>query len=328
MKRLFSSLFILSFIISPLQAYAQESMGSLFTDVEKNHTNYVAIKHLSESNILKGYADGSFQPNKLVNRAEALKIILSSSGVESPTENLEEKFTDVGADQWFAPFIIRASELGIVNGNPDGTFNPGANVKRAAFMKMLLETNKFRKEKWEAQQIYTDVPQDAWFNAYMNYAGKSGLIVSSTDNKLFPDKELSRAEVSEIIYLMRIILNGKQTPFLVKQAEAHMAQIETYISTKQIVDAKRSSELGYDLTQQALSNMPDNNVVLGAAKIAKAYDLLVDAYIAGLRKDSANARTLAEQTKVKATEAWEANNETQPIAKHIKDRADEILGQL
>jgi hypothetical protein len=328
MKRILISLILLSLVLTPFQSHAEGNMEPLFSDVGQGHVNYVAIKNLSESNILKGYEDGSFQPDKLVNRAEALKIILSSSGVESPAENLTEKFSDVGVDQWFAPFVMRAADLGIVKGNPDGSFTPGANVKRAAFMKMLLETNKFKKDKWEAQQIYSDVPQDAWYNAYMNYAGKAGLIVKSADNSLYPDKELSRAEVSEIIYLMKLILNGKQTPFLVKQAEIHMAQIEIYVSTKQISAAKRSSELGYDLTQQALSNMPDNNVVLGAAKIAKAYDLLVDAYIAGLKKDTDNARTLAEQTKLKATEAWEINNETQPIAKHLKDRADEILGQL
>jgi hypothetical protein len=328
MKRLFLAITLASVFFIPIPTQAEGNMDPLFTDVGKSHINYVAIKNLSESGVLKGYDDGTFQPDKLVNRAEALKIILSSSGVDSPVENLTEKFSDVGIDQWFAPFVIRAADLGIVNGNPDGSFTPGANVKRAAFMKMLLETNKFKKDKWEAQQIYSDVPQDAWYNAYMNYAGKAGLIVKSADNSLYPDKELSRAEVSEIIYLMKLILNGKQTPFLVKQAEIHMAQIEIYVSTKQISAAKRSSELGYDLTQQALSNMPDNNVVLGAAKIAKAYDLLVDAYIAGLKKENDNARTLAEQTKLKATEAWEVNNETQPIAKHLKDRADEILGQL
>jgi hypothetical protein len=31
---------------------------------------------------------------------------------------------------------------------------------------------------------------------------------------------------------------------------------------------------------------------------------------------------------VKATEGWEANNDIQAIAKHIKVRADEILAQL
>jgi hypothetical protein len=328
MKRLLTSIIIVSLVFIPFKTHAQEVNDSLFTDLGRSHTSYVAIKHLSESDILKGYADGSFKPNKLVNRAEALKIILSSSNVESPSENLPERFSDVPTDQWFAPFVTRAAELGIVNGNPDGSFTPAANVKRAAFMKMLLETNRFKKNNWEAQQIYADVPQEAWYNAYMNYAGKAGLIIKSADNMLYPDKELSRAEVAEIIYLMRLILNGKQTQFLVSQAEAHMAQIETYISTKQISSAKRASELGYDLTQQALSNTPDNPIVLGAAKIAKAYDLLVDAYIAGLKKDNDQARTLAEQTKVKATEAWEANNDTQPIAKHLKDRADEILSQL
>lgn len=323
-KHLFFGALFLSLIhISPVFA-----VGSQFTDVMNSHNNYVAITNLSENGILSGYEDGTFKPSKVVNRAEALKIILKGSGIEAPTDITETGFTDITADQWFAPFVVQAKQLGIVSGNPDGSFDPAANVKRAGFMKMLLETNKFKKDKWGDQQLYNDVPTEAWYAPYMNYAGKAGLIPPATGNSMSPDKELTRAEVSEILYLMRLILNGKQTQMLITQSEQHMVQIEVYIGTKNIQAAKRASELSYDLTQQALSNSPDNPIVLGAAKIAKAYDLLVDAYIAGLQKKSEEAKTLAEQTKVKATEAWEANNETQAIAKHIKERADEILNQL
>lgn len=330
MKKTVSSLVIAISLMTPLslaQTHAQESM-SRFTDVSRTHDHVVAIEHFAEVGILKGYEDGTFQPDKIVNRAEALKVILSSANVSLPEELEGSPFSDVAADQWFAPYVIQAKNLGIVNGNPDGTFTPATTVNRVGFVKMLLETNRFKKDKWENQQYYADVPQDAWYSAYMNYAGKAGLISASSDGKLYPDKDLTRAEVAEILYLMKLILNGKQTQFLITQSEHQMAQIELYLNDKKVAQAKRASELAYDLTQQALANSPENNVVLAAAKIAKAYDLLVDAFIAGVKQDLEQARSLAELTKTKATEAWEADNSTQDIARHIKDRADEILAQL
>ena len=92
--------------------------------------------------------------------------------------------------------------------------------------------------------------------------------------------------------------------------------------------AKNASELAVDITQQAYKNMPDKNVVLGAAKLARAYDYLVDSFVLGIQGKNAESADLANQAIDKATEAWEANNATQPIAKHIEDRAREILEQV
>lgn len=299
-----------------------------FSDVPNDHPDFVSITQLVEQGILKGYDDGTFKPEKIVNRAEAIKVILGGSNISVESELEEAPFTDTLPDQWFAPFVMKAKQLGVVNGNPDGSFAPSNEVKRVEFIKMLLETNRFKKEKWENQQHFDDVPGDSWYASYMNYAGKSGLVIADSNNQLNPEQAVTRGEMAEILYLMRIILNGRNANYLIGQSELQMAQIETYIGAKKIAEAKRAAELAFDLTQQALIVLPENNVVLGAAKIAKAYDLLIDAFIAGVQQNKEKARELAEQAKVKATEGWEANNDVQAIARHIKDRADEILSQL
>ena len=322
MKKLLIAALLMTTLATPI-AYAAS-----FSDVSQTHPHFVAIADLSEAGILNGYPDGSFQPDRIVNRVEALKVILGGANVQVATETTENPFSDTPKEQWYSPFVAKAKELGIVNGNPDGSFAPDRQVKRAEFMKMLLETNRFKKDKWEGQQFYTDVPPESWYAPYLNYAGKSGLLIPDAKGNLLPERAVTRAEMAEILYLTRIILRGRDSSFLVNQAEKQMAQIEAYIAAKEIGSAKRASELAFDFTQQALSLLPDNNIVLSAAKIAKAYDLLIDAYIAGLQQQKDKARELAELAKVKATEGWEANNDIQPVAKHIKDRADEIISQL
>jgi len=127
---------------------------------------------------------------------------------------------------------------------------------------------------------------------------------------------------------MTVIRNGKDTQFLLDQSEAQMAQIEIFVGAGNAVSAKRAAELSVDMTQQAYKNMPDNNIVLGAAKLARAYDFLVNSYVSALQGQSPEATDWANQAITKATEAWEANNDLQPICRHIKDRAAEIMAQI
>ena len=56
-----------------------------FKDVPASHPAYAAVEYLKSANIVSGYPDGTFQPNRPVNRAEALKLIL---GPVVPAEGL------------------------------------------------------------------------------------------------------------------------------------------------------------------------------------------------------------------------------------------------
>jgi hypothetical protein len=107
-----------------------------------------------------------------------------------------------------------------------------------------------------------------------------------------------------------------------------MAQIEIFIGAGQPLFAKRASELGVDMTQQAYKNLPDNNIVIGAAKLARSYDFLMNAFIMAIQKRNDEAKDWANQAIAKATEAWESNNDLQEVAKHIKSRANEIITQI
>lgn len=299
-----------------------------FSDVNRTHPDYTAITYLSQEGVIGGYADGTFKPENSINRAEVLKIILKGSGIEA-NEAFTASFPDVPEDAWFAPFVMKAKALGFVKGNEvDGTFAPDRQVNMAEFLKMLLVANNIDVSSFEGKQVVPNIPLDAWYANYVNYAAALGIAPRDAAGNIDASKPLTRGEVVDIMYLLAIILNGSDTQFLLTRAESEMAQIEVYIAANMVVYAKNASELAVDITQQALKNMPDNNVVLGAAKIARAYDWLVDSFILGIQKQNEAAAQKANDAIDKASEAWEANNTTQPIAKHIKDRAREILTQV
>ncbi len=326
-------LFVTFIPVATAQAVATTSSGTQmvsagFNDVNRTHPNYTAITYLSQKGVIGGYSDGSFKPDNPINRAEVLKIILSGSGIEAD-EDFGAHFPDVAEGDWFAPFVMKAKAMGFVKGNDaDGTFAPGRQVNMAEFLKMLLVANAIDVSAFEGKQVVPNIPTDAWYANYVNYAVALGITPRDSEGNVDAAKPLTRGQVVDMMYLLSIIQNGTDTQFLLSRAESEMAQIEVYIAANMVPYAKNASDLAVDLTQQAYKNMPTNNVVLGAAKIARAYDWLVDAFVLGIQGNNEESAQVANDAIDKATEAWEANNATQPIAKHIKDRAREILEQV
>ena len=110
-----------------------------FTD-EEEIVNKEAVDLMAGLGIIEGYTDGSYQPSKIFNRAEACKIIsyllLGKDGAEALPASAP--FDDVPASHWAAGFIAYAKSQGIVEGVGNNKFNPTGELTAAAWGKMLL----------------------------------------------------------------------------------------------------------------------------------------------------------------------------------------------
>ncbi|MBO5930296.1 MAG: S-layer homology domain-containing protein, partial [Clostridia bacterium] len=82
-----------------------------------------------------GYDDNEYKPNRIISRQELIAVIMRLAG---STEAIEPDYLDADAIHGYAKnFVGHASELGIVNGYPDGTFRPLNDVTRAEVAKIL-----------------------------------------------------------------------------------------------------------------------------------------------------------------------------------------------
>ena len=86
------TLSMLCTVILPAQAAQAE-----YTDV-KGHYAQKAIETWSDYGVLKGYPDGTFQPNGTVTRAEFAVVLDRIMGYRRIAENT---FTDLSEDQWY-----------------------------------------------------------------------------------------------------------------------------------------------------------------------------------------------------------------------------------
>jgi len=95
-------------------------------------------------------------------------------------------FSDVDGTSPYDKYIVKAAELGIINGNPDGTFKPDAPINRAEVLKILLRSSHlFNASAEEVAELnadttpmdrFDDVDDDSvWYYSYLHYAAQNNV---------------------------------------------------------------------------------------------------------------------------------------------------------
>lgn len=189
-----------AFLWITLTLFPLSAVAGNFLDVPPNHPHAEAINHLHQNGVIEGYENNTFRPEKAVNRAEALKIILLGSDIFVPEIQPQEVFLDVNSEAWYGKFVIKAKNLGIVKGDADtGLFRPGDTVNLAEALKILLITNH-KKVTEPSDNPYTDVPANAWYAPYFEYAQGARLLDQSANEAVLPSTPITRGLLAELMY--------------------------------------------------------------------------------------------------------------------------------
>ena len=126
----FSALLFGVFIVSGT------AVAAVFSDVPDDHEYITAIKYLKSKSYINGYSDSTYKPEISINRAEAVKIIVASLGLNI-TANFSDSFKDVKTTDWFYPYVMAAKKAGIVTGDGAGTFRPTDTISLAETLAIL-----------------------------------------------------------------------------------------------------------------------------------------------------------------------------------------------
>ena len=119
-----------SMIANALGYESDPDAASMFPDVAEDYWGKSAINFCVKNDILKGYDDGTFQPNKAITRQEAASILRNAFKL---TESSSETFPDDSAISGWAKesvYIVKAS--GLMKGDAGtGNFRPTDTIIRA-----------------------------------------------------------------------------------------------------------------------------------------------------------------------------------------------------
>lgn len=238
--RIVLSLFAVTLLTGGLFPSAFAATG--FTDVGAAHPNYEAITELQELGVIQGYPDGTFKPEQVVNRVEALKIILGGSGIDVSQAIGAASFSDTSVTEWYAKYLKKAVDLNIVQGYPDGTFKPAQTVNLVESLKILLNTNKV---DFSATTLsgnpYADAYADQWYSMYVQYAKDNSLIDADSQNRVYPDGGMTRAKLAEAMYRLMQLQGGDEPagePQSTELTEEIVIELLDNLSTAETLDDK------------------------------------------------------------------------------------------
>lgn len=156
-----------------------------------------SIQYLYDHSVVEGYSDGTFGPDREINRAEIMKIIVKAS-LGDDIGNLSKCFPDVRED-WFARYVCYAKDHGIVKGYDDGTFRPSQSVAIAEALKMGIESFAINvgSVNWD----------DAWYQPYFDFVHNNTIF---SKYALLPNKNMTRGEMAYLVHQLMLNKNGSR----------------------------------------------------------------------------------------------------------------------
>lgn len=228
-------------VISAIAAFAVSASSVVafaaanYPDVPETASYAQAVKELSALEVINGYEDGTFQPDKNVTRAEITKMIVTALGSSSlsaanAATGKDTQFDDVKGTHWASGYVTVGTSAGtqFINGYSATEFGPEDNVTFAQATKMLV-----------AALGYTTYAENngGWPNGYLTYG--YNLDINKGVTGVANDTQLTRAQVAQMIdnavkapicvvdgYTTQ--WNGTQTPNLVEKNETNMYYKDTW----------------------------------------------------------------------------------------------------
>ncbi|MDB9453585.1 S-layer homology domain-containing protein [Dolichospermum circinale] len=157
------------------------------------------IRALVSMNLTQGFADGTYQPDEGMTRAQYTALI--ATAFNPPAKRPSHEFTDIPKDFWAAKAIEVAARGGFVGGFSDRTFRPQQKVQRLQIIVSLVNGLGLSATN-QKTLIYKDqnkIPEYA--QTAVTIATQQKIIVNYPDpNLLAPTREATRAEVAAMVY--------------------------------------------------------------------------------------------------------------------------------
>lgn len=216
MKKIFAffvSLFLMLTANSSVQAKE-------LTDITADHWAAQEILTVINGGIMGITADGKFNPDENMTRADFNTTLLRVLGHRDNSNENENIFKDINEDYWAYGDILKSQRLGLIYGYGDNTFRPLNNITKAEVESIIShiteDSDYIDTAVLDVFADKNDIP--AWAVERYAKAVEMGVYVNHPDkDKLLPNKNLNRAECAVILFKLRDALNNVKKEFVAEE---------------------------------------------------------------------------------------------------------------
>lgn len=174
---------------------------SRFSDMVGVEWAIEAVDTLYDLGIVSGDGTGKFNPNGNVTREEFAKMLVGVFGFENTGNPVS--FYDVDENEWYAEYVQKAAQNGIVLGDETGNFGVGQFITRQDMAVMILRALDTidKKPNTTVENTFADDMEIADYAKEAVYGMNNAGIVSGVgENRFAPLQNATRAEAAKMLY--------------------------------------------------------------------------------------------------------------------------------
>lgn len=217
------------------------TFAASFPDVSENHWAFDSIDKLSNTKIINGYNNGTFDPEGQVTRAQAAKILARALSLQLDS-SYKTSYQDIPSAHWAFQEIRALTELGVFSNA--SKFNPDAPLSRAQMAKVLVVAYQIKIDD-NHQITFSDVPKDNW-HPYITTLAEVQISQGVTSNLYNPYGKVTRAQLAAFVH-RSMIWDQKRDSNVIKYDEKNriyidssLAAFDTAVETIHLVNIERA----------------------------------------------------------------------------------------
>lgn len=167
-----------------------------YTPAENEQTGNLYAVYVDGNGKVEWLAKSSYDPDQKAVLFEAEHFSIYGVGYKAPAP----AFTDISG-HWAEQHILFAAGRGLLNGTGNNQFSPNTGMTRGMFVTALGRLAGIDPADYQTGK-FTDVPEDAYYAPYVNWAAQNGIVsgTTATSPAIFsPDSSITRQEMAVIM---------------------------------------------------------------------------------------------------------------------------------
>lgn len=248
-KILTATLLSASLILSPTLTAAAP-----MKDIEISHPSYEAINHLSDSKVMNGYEDGSFQPDRYVQRQHIAATINRAIPVQYVRKL--RYFKDVPPEHRNYSDLMVLQRGGILNGTTNNYFLPTDYVTRGQMAIVLAKA--FHLKNGGKRHPFKDVSPAHSADSYISSLYANDVVSPDAKGKFRPSERVTRAQYADMLYRAWKASDFPMTP----QHKPKKIIEKSLFDSKQIKNEIKTIEntISYQINKKMMENYKDHGM--------------------------------------------------------------------
>ncbi|GIP35565.1 S8 family serine peptidase [Paenibacillus sp. J2TS4] len=163
-----------------------------FRDISGHWAEEDIVK-LTSRGVLEGIEPFRFAPDQPMTRAQSAAVVSRAFGLTG--KNSAAVFHDLAQSHWAYEAINTASQYGLIEGYPDGSFQPERTISRMEMIALLARAQDLDEGlAFSDEAPYTDVDANYWGAPLLAKLKRENWVSGYADGSFRPNQRATRAE--------------------------------------------------------------------------------------------------------------------------------------